>query len=85
MDRLTAMETLVSVIEADSLSDGVHLLDVGQPAASRSIVQLEERLGETPGRFAPIVRWHPRRPCTCVTMALAECCSHASVRPRPAR
>src|ERR1700749_4422632 len=45
MDRLTAMETFVSVIEAGSFSGGARRLNVGQPAVSKSIAQLEERLG----------------------------------------
>ncbi|MFM0666886.1 LysR family transcriptional regulator [Paraburkholderia sediminicola] len=44
MDRLTAMETFVCVIESGSFSAAAHLLDVGQPAVSKSIAQLEERL-----------------------------------------
>jgi DNA-binding transcriptional LysR family regulator len=45
MDRFAAMETFVSVIEAGSFSGGARRLDVGQPAVSKSIAQLEERLG----------------------------------------
>jgi DNA-binding transcriptional LysR family regulator len=45
MDRLTAMETFVSVVEAGSFSGGARRLKVGQPAVSKSIAQLEERLG----------------------------------------
>jgi DNA-binding transcriptional LysR family regulator len=45
MDRLTAMETFVSVIEAGSFSGGARRLKVGQPAVSKSVAQLEERLG----------------------------------------
>ncbi|MGF6408900.1 LysR substrate-binding domain-containing protein [Paraburkholderia sp. MM5482-R1] len=45
MDRLTAMETFISVIEAGSFSGGARRLNVGQPAVSKSIAQLEERLG----------------------------------------
>ncbi|MFM0624753.1 LysR family transcriptional regulator [Paraburkholderia xenovorans] len=44
MDRLTAMETFVYVIESGSFSAAARLLDVGQPAVSKSIAQLEERL-----------------------------------------
>lgn len=44
MDRLTAMETFVCVIESGSFSAAARLLDVGQPAVSKSIAQLEERL-----------------------------------------
>lgn len=45
MDRLTAMETFVGVIEAGSFSAAARRLRVGQPAVSKSIAQLEERLG----------------------------------------
>jgi DNA-binding transcriptional LysR family regulator len=45
MDRLTAMETFVSVVEAGSFSGGARRLNIGQPAVSKSIAQLEERLG----------------------------------------
>jgi DNA-binding transcriptional LysR family regulator len=44
VDRLTAMETFVCVIESGSFSAAARLLDVGQPAVSKSIAQLEERL-----------------------------------------
>lgn len=44
MDRLTAMETFVCVIESGSFSAAARLLGVGQPAVSKSIAQLEERL-----------------------------------------
>jgi DNA-binding transcriptional LysR family regulator len=37
MDRLTAMETFVSVIEAGSFSGAARRLNVGQPAVSKSI------------------------------------------------
>ncbi len=45
MDRLSAMETFVCVIESGSFSAAARLLEVGQPAVSKSIAQLEERLG----------------------------------------
>jgi DNA-binding transcriptional LysR family regulator len=38
------METFVCVIESGSFSAAARLLDVGQPAVSKSIAQLEERL-----------------------------------------
>ncbi|WP_206995434.1 LysR family transcriptional regulator [Trinickia mobilis] len=44
MDRLTAMETFVSVVESGSFSAAARLLNVGQPAVSKSIALLEERL-----------------------------------------
>jgi DNA-binding transcriptional LysR family regulator len=45
MDRLTAMEVLVRVIETGSFSGAARLLRVGQPAVSKTIAQLEQRLG----------------------------------------
>ncbi|TWG88874.1 LysR family transcriptional regulator [Cupriavidus gilardii J11] len=44
MDRLAAMETFVGVIEAGSFSAAARRLNLGQPAVSKSIAQLEERL-----------------------------------------
>jgi DNA-binding transcriptional LysR family regulator len=45
MDRLAAMEVLVRVVETGSFSAAARLLRVGQPAVSKTIAQLEERLG----------------------------------------
>jgi len=45
MDRLNAMETFVNVVEAGSFSGAARRLEVGQPAVSKTIAQLEERLG----------------------------------------
>jgi DNA-binding transcriptional LysR family regulator len=45
LDRLVAMETFVRVIEAGSFSGAAKLLRVGQPAVSKTIAQLEDRLG----------------------------------------
>lgn len=45
MDRLAAMETFVSVLEAGSFSAAARRLNLGQPAVSKTIAQLEERLG----------------------------------------
>jgi DNA-binding transcriptional LysR family regulator len=45
MDRLTAMETFVRVIEAGSFSVAAKQLRVGQPTVSKMIAQLEDRLG----------------------------------------
>src|SRR5580658_4793306 len=45
MDRLVAMETFVRVIEAGSFSGAATQLRVGQPAVSKTIAQLEDRLG----------------------------------------
>lgn len=45
MDRLAAMETFVRVIEAGSFSGAAKQLHVGQPAISKTIAQLEDRLG----------------------------------------
>lgn len=45
MDRLAAMEIFVSVAEAGSFSAAAKRMNVGQPAVSKSVAQLEERLG----------------------------------------
>jgi len=45
MDRLAAMEAFVQVVEAGSFSSAARLLGVGQPAVSKTVAQLEERLG----------------------------------------
>jgi DNA-binding transcriptional LysR family regulator len=45
MDRLAAMETFVRVVESGSFSAAARLLNVGQPAVSKTVAQLEERLG----------------------------------------
>jgi len=45
MDRMTAMETFVSVVDAGSFSAAARRLKLGQPAVSKAIAQLEERLG----------------------------------------
>jgi DNA-binding transcriptional LysR family regulator len=45
MDRFAVMETFIRVVEAGSFSAAARHLNVGQPAVSKSIAQLEERLG----------------------------------------
>ena len=45
MDRLVAMETFIRVIEAGSFSNAAKQLRIGQPAVSKTIAQLEDRLG----------------------------------------
>jgi DNA-binding transcriptional LysR family regulator len=45
MDRLAAMEAFVCVLESGSFSAAARLLKLGQPAVSKTIAQLEERLG----------------------------------------
>ncbi len=45
MDRLAAMETFVCVLETGSFSAAARRLSIGQPAVSKTIAQLEERLG----------------------------------------
>lgn len=45
MDRLTAMETFVHVVETGSFSAAAKRLGIGQPAVSKSVAQLESRLG----------------------------------------
>lgn len=44
MDRLFAMETYVYVVEAGSFSAAARRLKIGQPAVSKIIAQLEDRL-----------------------------------------
>jgi DNA-binding transcriptional LysR family regulator len=44
MDRLSAMETFVHVVETGSFSAAAKRLGIGQPAVSKSIAQLEARL-----------------------------------------
>jgi DNA-binding transcriptional LysR family regulator len=45
VDRLSVMETYVCVVETGSFSAAAKRLDVGQPAVSKAIAQLEKRLG----------------------------------------
>ena len=45
MDRLSAMETFVSVVDTGSFSAAARILNIGQPAVSKSVAQLEEYLG----------------------------------------
>lgn len=44
MDRLGAMETFVYVVETGSFSAAARRLNIGQPAVSKAIAQLEARL-----------------------------------------
>jgi DNA-binding transcriptional LysR family regulator len=45
MDRLAAMEAFVRVVDAGSFSGAAKQLRVGQPAVSKAVAQLEDRLG----------------------------------------
>src|SRR5215469_18078321 len=45
MDRLAAMEAFVRVVDAGSFSGAAKQLRVGQPAVSKTIALLEDRLG----------------------------------------
>lgn len=45
MDRLSAMEAFVVVVDTGSFSAAARRLDVGQPAVSKMVAQLEDRLG----------------------------------------
>ena len=45
MDRLAAMETFVRVVETGSFSATARLLNVGQPGVSKTVAELEQRLG----------------------------------------
>jgi DNA-binding transcriptional LysR family regulator len=46
MDRLAAMETFVRVVETGSFSAAARQLRLGQPAVSKAVAQLEDRLGQ---------------------------------------
>lgn len=45
MDRFTAMDAFIRVVDAGSFSGAAKQLRMGQSAVSKAIVQLEERLG----------------------------------------
>lgn len=45
MDRLAAMETFVRIAETGSFSTAARHLNIGQPATSKCIAKLEDRLG----------------------------------------
>ena len=45
MDRLTAIETFIGVVETGSFSGAARRMNVGQPAVSKTIAQLEALLG----------------------------------------
>jgi DNA-binding transcriptional LysR family regulator len=45
MDRLASMEAFVLVVETGSFSAAARRLHVGQPAVSKMVAQLEDRLG----------------------------------------
>ncbi|MGN8080828.1 LysR substrate-binding domain-containing protein [Variovorax sp. 22077] len=45
MDRFLVMNTFVRVVEASSFSRAARVLEVGQPAVSKTVAQLEQRLG----------------------------------------
>jgi len=45
MDRLSAMETFIRVVDTGSFSAAARQLRIGQPAVSKAMAQLEERLG----------------------------------------
>jgi DNA-binding transcriptional LysR family regulator len=45
VDRLTAMEAFVLVVDTGSFSAAARRLSMGQPAVSKLVAQLEERLG----------------------------------------
>jgi len=45
MDRLAAMEAFVLVVDTGSFSAAARRLDIGQPAISKTVAQLEGRLG----------------------------------------
>jgi DNA-binding transcriptional LysR family regulator len=45
MDRMAAMEAFIRVVDAGSFSGAAKQLRIGQPAVSKTIAQLEDRLG----------------------------------------
>lgn len=45
MDRLQSMETFVRVVESGSFSKAALALHIGQPAVSKAVAALEDRLG----------------------------------------
>src|SRR5918999_1776794 len=45
MDRLAAMQVFVCVVQTGSFSAAARRLRVGQPAVSKTVAQLEKRLG----------------------------------------
>lgn len=45
VDRFAAIETFVAVVETGSFSAAARRLEVGQPAVSKSVANLEDRLG----------------------------------------
>src|SRR5262245_56028319 len=45
MDRMAAMQAFVLVVDTGSFSAAARRLNVGQPAVSKLIAQMEERLG----------------------------------------
>ena len=45
MNRLSTMEVFVRVIETGSFSGAARVLRIGQPAVSKAVAQIEQRLG----------------------------------------
>jgi DNA-binding transcriptional LysR family regulator len=45
MDRMAAMEAFIRVVDAGSFSGAAKQLRIGQPAVSKTIAQLEDRIG----------------------------------------
>jgi DNA-binding transcriptional LysR family regulator len=45
MDRLAAMEAFVAVVDTGSFSAAARRFNIGQPAVSKMVAQLEDRLG----------------------------------------
>src|SRR6266704_1914365 len=45
MDRLAAIEIFIRVVDTGSFSAAARHFDIGQPAASKAVAQLEEWLG----------------------------------------
>ena len=53
MNRLATMETFALIVETGSFSAAAKQLNIGRPAISKAIGQLEKRLGVGPGEVSP--------------------------------
>jgi hypothetical protein len=59
MDRLSAIESFIRVVDTGSFSATARHHDIGQPAVSKAIEQLEEWIGGA--SFSCIRRTHANR------------------------
>lgn len=77
MDRLGLMQTYIRVLEAGSFSTAARHLNVRQPAVSKSIAQLEQRLGvrllvRSSRRLKPTEAGRTYYECARRTIAIAD-------------